>query len=177
MKIMIFTLVFCLFSSVSVAQLSKQDTNKLTNTRVKTSPKSSLKIEYVVPGNVAIAAAKRYGFEFDASNPMNAAMRANCKQEGYHWTAKENWCFLTGFYHSGPGRCKILKEGWTIKEIVLSGGPVTWEVRPRNSNYPFFRVKTMANGKRVNTYTIKQVKMMGPEGPFKSFEEAFKRCA
>ncbi len=145
--------------------------------------------EYVVPGSAAIGIAKQHGYLFPSRAAKTRVFRRNgktrryrtkgtCKFMGMHWqvdAGKE--CPIMGFVapRSKP-KCKVLRKGWKIKEIKLQGSYV-WSERPVNTSEPLFTATSKNASSKVKAVTIKTVTLIGPEGPFNKFEEAFNHCS
>ncbi len=145
--------------------------------------------EYVVPGSVAIGIAKQHGYRFPSRTQKTRVFWRNgkrrvyrrkgtCKFMGMHWqvNAKES-CPIVGFKAPrNKSKCETLRKGWKIKEIKLQGSYV-WSERPVNTNKPIFTATSKNASSKTKTVTIKTVTLIGPEGPFNKFEEAFNHCS
>ncbi len=145
--------------------------------------------EYVVPGSIAIGIAKQHGYRFPSRAGKTKAFwrlgkrrifrkTGTCKFVGMHWEVRaKRICPIMGFVAPrSKSKCKVLRKGWKIKEIKLQGKYV-WSERPVNTNQPLFTATSKNDSSAIKIVTIKTVTLIGPEGPFNKFEEAFNHCS
>ncbi len=183
---------FLIISLPSYAGNSYQKTKTLTKP-VKTSNSRHTQPvrtkEYTIPGATAIGIAKQHGYLFPSRTSKKRVYIRNgkrrvyrrkgtCKFMGMHWqvdAGKE--CPIIGFLapKSKP-KCRKLRKGWKVKGIKLQGNYV-WSSRPANTSVPFFSATSKNQSSKTKALTIKTVTLIGPEGPFNKFEEAFNHCS
>jgi hypothetical protein len=135
--------------------------------------------EYRVPGPVAVSTAKKHGYEFFVRYaPL--LMTPGCVAYGHSFQVlPHRTCVIDGFIPKNRQKtqCIVLRHGWKVKEIIINNFD-SWDLRPENTNDPWFSVRKQNNQAQTNAVvTIETVVLEGPDGPFKSFENAFSHCS
>ncbi len=133
--------------------------------------------EYKVPGVMLIAAAKRHGYYFDVGSDYK---QRGCRFMGMHWylPAGVGACEIIGFASNIP-KCKLLRKGWTIGGLKLTNFDKKYQ---ETNSYalpggPDPLILLWPRGtKKAVSIILKSAILVGPEGPFNKFEEAFSHC-
>jgi hypothetical protein len=127
--------------------------------------------------------AKRHGYRFpDGKKRVKIRGRFKsihtCKFMGMHWQVdSKKTCGIWGFTSPrSKAKCRNLRTGWKIKEMTLNGNFV-WTMRPVNTTSPTFKIWAENNSTKAKAITVRNVTLIGPEGPANSWQQAFNHCS
>jgi len=148
---------------------SKSQKQRATTVRTK---------EYKVPGVAAIGYAKTHGYKFEAFDPTTTNQKGKCKFIGSHWQIGRNEnCFIIAFRANHlPAKCKNLRKGWKIKRAEISGNFYWGSSRPVNTAKTQFEFRSDNDSRPTYPVSIRNITLIGPEGPFNKWQEAFNHC-
>jgi len=156
-----------------------QFTKKTYNKSKKPQPAAPKTKEYKVPGSAVIGYSKQHGYEFYGFQLPKKTKPSACQFMGSHWQiGKNESCRLEAFLNWGPAKCNQLRKGWKIKNVEIKGD-FRWDRsfgRPVNTTKTRIIFKSSNNSRKMYPVSIKFITLVGPEGPFKKWQEAFNHC-